>query len=351
MKRYLIATVRAAAALIFPVAFALAQAPALPDAAGRDVVQRVCGACHPATIVVGRGMTRQGWDQVVASMISRGAKGTPADFKTVTDYLAANFPVNQSPVTAGRRPIRRGGSGPSDKQIVDADAAGRGKLLYAKDCQSCHGAMARGGSGGPDLVRSVTVLHDRYGDALAPYLRNVHPQIPAALSEANIKDLSHFLHQQVADTLRSGPFTKVLNVLTGDARTGEAYFNGPGGCTKCHSAARDLAGVASRYDAPSLQQRMLFPRTVALGRGVVPDVRPVTADVTPADGQAVSGTLLYFDDFNVSLRDASGTYRSWKRTPELTVELHDPYKAHDELLDQVTDKDIHDLVAYLETLK
>lgn len=357
MIRNLRKTIRLAVVLFLPAAVALAQSEGLPDAAGRDVVQRVCGVCHPATIVIGRGMTQQGWESVVASMISRGAKGTPSDFKAITDYLARNFPPDQPTAKAGSHPTRTGRphAGPGDQQIVDPDAAVRGKTVYTADCLSCHGPMARGGSGGPDLVRSSIVLHDRYGNVLAPYLRDKHPKTDAApitaLSKANIQDLSHFLREQVNNTLRSGPFTKVLDVLTGDPQAGKAYFNGPGGCTNCHSVRGDLSGIASKYDPPALQQRLLFPRTVALGRGVLPTVKPVTVEVTSEGGQSILGTLEYVDEFNVSLRDGSGTYHSWKRTPELKIDIHDPYKAHDDLLDRITDPDIHNLVAYLETLK
>jgi cytochrome c oxidase cbb3-type subunit III len=155
----------------------------------------------------------------------------------------------------------------------------------------------------------------------------------------------------VDNTLRSGPYTKVLNVLTGNPNSGAAYFNGAGGCTQCHSATGDLAGIANKYDPPTLQQRMLFPHVVALGRGAISPTKPVTVTVATPDGQSVSGTLVRMDDFNISLRDANGDYHAWKRTPELRIQKHDPYAAHDELLDRITDKDIHNLVAYLETLK
>jgi len=139
--------------------------------------------------------------------------------------------------------------------------------------------------------------------------------------------------------------------MTGNAQAGAAYFNGAGGCAKCHSITGDLAGIGSKYDPPTLQQRLLFPRTVAVGRRVVSSVKPVTVTVTPENGDAVSGTLVRMDDFEVALRDGTGTYRSWKRTPELKIQLNDPYVGHDELLDRITDTDIHNLVAYLETLK
>lgn len=293
---------------------------------------------------------------MVATMITRGAKGTPAEFEAVTDYLAKNLPPKSSGgSTAAATRHSEFPAGPRDRQVVDPKAAERGKTVYLSGCRNCHGALARGTANGPDLVRSIIVLHDRYGDTIGPYLRQTHPahnDAPfASLTDNQIRDVSHFLHQQVEDTLRSGPYTKVLNVLTGNAQAGAAYFNGAGGCTGCHSATGDLAGVASKYDPPTLQQRLLFPRTAALGRHSATATKPATVTVRPENGKSVSGTLVYIDDFNVSLRDAGGNYHSWTRTSQVKVDLHDPYTAHEELLDKITDADIHNLVAYLETLK
>jgi len=332
-----------------------AQAPVLPDAPGRDTLQRVCAGCHPATVVLGHGMTREGWGQIVATMITRGAKGSAADFQTVTDYLAKNLPPTSS-ISNSASPRRTAlSAGPRDRQIIDSKAAERGKAIYTPDCGSCHGPLARGTSNGPDLVRSSIVLHDRYGDKIGPYLLNSQPasgaEPIASLGAKQVQDISHFLHQQVEDTLRSGPYTQVLNVLTGNAQAGAAYFNGAGACATCHSVTGDLAGIASKYDPPTLQQRLLFPRTVAFGRGPVTTPKPVTVTVTTENGESVSGTLVYIDDFNVALRDAEGNYRSWTRTPQLKIERHDPYAAHEALLDKITDNDIHNLVAYLDTLK
>jgi cytochrome c oxidase cbb3-type subunit 3 len=343
------------AGALLSAALVFAQAPGLPDAPGRDTLERVCGACHPATVVLGHGMTREGWGQVVATMITRGAKGNAADFQTVTDYLAKNLPPKTSTTSAA--PPRRSAlsAGPQDRQTIDPKAAERGKAIYTLDCGSCHGPLARGASNGPDLVRSSIVLHDHYGDTIGPYLLHRHPasaaEPMASLAAKQVQDISHFLHQQVEDTLRSGPYTQVLNVLTGNAQAGAAYFNGAGACTTCHSVTGDLAGIASKYDPPTLQQRLLFPRTVALGRGPVNTPKPVTATVTTENGESISGMLVHIDDFNVALRDAAGNYHSWIRTPQLKIERHDPYAAHEALLDKITDTDIHDLVAYLDTLK
>ncbi len=296
-------------------------------------------------------------------MVQRGAKGTEEEFGQVLDYLATNFPPegHSNPARTASPsppPRRRGGGlsmGANDKHVVDPEAAARGKTVYIAECITCHGPKARGNDNGPDLVRSVTILRDRYADTIGPFLKHGHPmqsgKSSASLTAVQVADLSHFLHQRVYDTLRSGPYSKVINVLTGDAKAGETYFNGAGGCRSCHSVTGDLAGIAQKYDPPTLQQRFVFPQTLGFGRGATGHSKPVMVTVTPPSGQSVSGLLLHLDDFNVSLRDASGDYHSWKRIEQLKITKSDPYAAHVALLDKYTDKNIHDVVAYLETLK
>src|SRR5215467_3520421 len=161
-----------------------------------------------------------------------------------------------------------------------------------------------------------------------------------ALSQSQIVDLSHFLKRRIEETSRNRNATVPPNVLTGNVQAGRAYFNGAGKCSTCHSPAGDLAGVAKKYDPVTLQQRFLFPRG---GRGT----KPAKVTVTPPSGSPVSGTLERIDDFTISMRDEAGEYRSWKRTAGLKFELSDPYAAHDSLLDQYSDADIHNIVAYL----
>src|ERR1700722_15072664 len=85
--------------------FALGQSPGgqLPEAPNRETVQRICSACHPAEIVLGRGMTREQWGSIVSNMISRGAKGSDEEFARVVDYLAQNLP----PVKDGGTPVAK----------------------------------------------------------------------------------------------------------------------------------------------------------------------------------------------------------------------------------------------------
>ena len=195
---------------------------------------------------------------------------------------------------------------------------------------------------------------DRYGNEIGALLQKGHPTQSGAasssLTKTQVEELAHFIHQRLNDTLRGSPIFEPQNVLTGDAKAGAAYFNGEGKCSTCHSATGDFAGIGKKYNPVTLQQRFLFPRIVARGRGAAAG-KPVTVTVTPSNGAAVSGVLLHLDDFNVSLRDEAGEYFSWKRTPALKIVKNDPYAMHIELLDKYTDKNMHDIVAYLETLK
>jgi mono/diheme cytochrome c family protein len=244
--------------------------------------------------------------------------------------------------------------GAADRHRVEPAAAERGQKIYAAECVTCHGASARGTERGANLIRSPRVLRDRYGSAIGPFLKLGHPMqtgAPSAtLSDTQIVDISHFIWDRINSTLRGSPEFDVKDVLTGDPRAGEAYFKGDGGCSSCHSPSGDLAGYGKRYAPVDIQQRFVFPgATGGRGRG---GARPqVTATVTFPSGPAVSGVLVSSDDFHVALRDESGQYRSWVRTPAMKIVKKDPYRAHVELLDRLTDKAMHDVVAYLETLK
>jgi mono/diheme cytochrome c family protein len=238
---------------------------------------------------------------------------------------------------------------------VDPASAERGGLIFQQSCSQCHGSDARGALSGPDLIRSLVVLHDRaqqlHGSELAPLLKKP-PSHNFDLTDAQVADISQFLTRAINRTLRSGYSNQPTNMLSGNAKAGEAYFNGAGGCSKCHSPTGDLAGIAKRYDPAAMQQRFVFPGS---GRGRGPDgpTQPAKSKVTvtPPAGQPITGTLVRIDDFNVSLLDASGQVHRWTRVPGMKVEVDDPYAAHIALLDKYTDTEIHNMTAYLETLK
>jgi mono/diheme cytochrome c family protein len=311
----------------------------------------------------GRRMTRQQWGTTVSDMIGRGAKITDDEFDQIVGYLATAFPLNGDASTGAaatkqtKAPRKRSlidQAGSQDKQIVDEDAAALGRTVYIAQCITCHGTHARGGDRGADLVRSVLVLHDRYGSTIGPYLAQGHPKgKPVDLTKEQVVNLSHFLHEQIGNTLRTGPYNNVGNILVGGAKAGKLYFEGAGGCTKCHSATGDLAHIASKYDPLAIQQKVVFPENRAITKqgSASRQHGAATVTVTTPAGTTVTGEPSNIDDFNVSLRDAAGKYFSFKRSPDLKVEKHNPYAGHEALLETYTDKDIHDVVSYLETLQ
>jgi cytochrome c oxidase cbb3-type subunit 3 len=136
------------------------------------------------------------------------------------------------------------------------------------------------------------------------------------------------------------------DLQTGDARAGKTYFEGAGGCSTCHSPAGDLSGVANRFEGLALLQRMLYPPSVKGTRRAV----PAQVAVTLPSGQTIAGALAHRDEFTIALIDASGSYRSWS-TSDVKFSVVDPLEAHAALLEKYTDAEMHNVLAYLQTLR
>src|SRR3954462_5616290 len=197
-----------------------------------------------------------------------------------------------------------GAAGPADKPLVDFALADKGKDVWFAECVTCHGAQARGTDNGPNLLRSIVFLRDRYGSEIGPFLRKGHPlqsgKPAASLTDEQITSISHFLRKELNDTLRGAAVFTVQDIRTGDAKAGAEFFNGTGKCTTCHSTTGDLAGLAGKYETVDIQQRMLFPGGGRGGRRGGPPARSaVQVTVTPQGSAPVSGVLVYMDDFVV----------------------------------------------------
>lgn len=242
----------------------------------------------------------------------------------------------------------------------DAAQVARGAKLFAANCASCHGATAKGftGKDNTDLIRSLYVLDDEKGILLLPPIKNGFPDKgmpPSKLTDDEIKDVAAWLRVQSYGAGHRTTYS-FLDILTGDAKKGEAYFNGAGKCNTCHSVTVDLKGVGARFSPQQLQGRWLSPSAGRGGRGAAASATPSraarTVVVTLPGGQSVSGTLDRIDDFNVALHDANGQYHSFARNGDVPkVVVTDPLKTHIDMLRTYTDADIHNVTAYLVTLK
>jgi cytochrome c oxidase cbb3-type subunit III len=231
------------------------------------------------------------------------------------------------------------------QQQANAASASAGKTVFQQNCGFCHGPDGRGASG-PDLIRSALVSHDVNGNLIGNIVRNGRPQkgMPAfAFSDVQIRQIADFLHSEarIASTVaRRVPLEyPVQKLLVGNAQAGQAYFDGAGKCSQCHSPTGDLAHIATKYKPIDLQGRIAFPS------GANPNLT-----VVDEAGNKFEGEQVYADEFLVSLRDRNGWTHTWTRAL-VKLQVHDPLAAHVSLLATYTDQNIHDLFAYLETLK
>lgn len=331
-------------------------------ARGAQVFKANCAACHgqnrqgtpplfPSLIGVGKRLTVQQEEKIIhngrgqmppfpnlqkqelASLLyflNDGKMATAKSTSASDAHMASpTVPVAPAVVHVASGPLATGGS------------------LFQQNCAFCHGRDAAGGESGPDLTRSKLVATDRRGDKISEVVRNGRTEgdkkMPAfKFSDSEMDAIVAFIHDQTRKA-NAKPGSRrgvdVADLQTGDVAAGKQYFEGPGGCASCHSPTGDLAHVASKYEGLELEQRMLYPRNVK---------SKVT--VTLPSGEKASGTVAYLDEFTVGLLDPTGRYRSWPvRAVKYSVES--PVDAHVAQFPKYTDPDIHNLMAYMQTLR
>ena len=290
-------------------------------------------------------------------------------FVVLAALLVATFRLAaaQQPAAAGGTATAAGQGGGQPSGLTpltpfDQAAVERGRQLLVAECGFCHGSSARGGQSGSDLTRSALVQDDEDGQQLGEFLRagRLDRGMPKFdFSRGQISDLATFLHAAIYLAANRRLY-QILDIVTGDLKAGEAFFNGAGKCTTCHSVTGDLKGVGSKFDPPTLQNRFVMPRG---GRGAVPpggvpppaylDKNAVTVTVTLPSGQSFTGAMVRVTDFDVTLYDpVTEQLRSWLRNGNVPkVTITDPLQAHVDMWTKWTDADMHDMTAYLASLK
>jgi mono/diheme cytochrome c family protein len=327
-----------------------AAAPA-SDSVGAASYTKHCAICHgdnregilpafPPLV----GIKRQLTDQQITALIHVGKGRMPGlpgvqneELAGLLRFLASTPEITPS-LTAGAAGGNRRGP-----QLTGEAAAGG--ALFLQNCAFCHGRDAMGGETGPDLTQSKLVLEDADGSKIMGVVREgrIEKKMPAfQFSSPELVSLVAFIRARVtaaASMKGNRRGVDVSDLQTGNAEAGKKYFNGAGGCANCHSPTGDLAGVARRYEGLRLEERMLYPR----------DAKSSVL-VTLPSGQKVEGTLAYLDEFTVGLRDHDGNYKSWA-IENVKYAVNSPVDAHVEQFPKYTDDDIHNLMAYLQTLK
>jgi cytochrome c oxidase cbb3-type subunit III len=302
-------------------------------------------------------------------------------FAMPTAMLAQTQPATpqrgpQAPPPQGGRGAAQGrgagqGRGPNfpqqQRQLADAAVVAKGKGLYEANCAACHGIDLRGGQqGGPNLLRSQTLLSDKAGELVIPIVRGGRPTPPAGMPpmppfpfpDDDIKAIAEYLHSVLKEAGRQGrpPVDETVppeKVLVGDATAGQAFFNTR--CGSCHSTSGDLQHIGSRAADPRELQN-LWVSGGSSGRGGRGrggnEGHPATAVVTTTSGTRVEGRLARIDDFIVTIVQDDGTRRTFVRNGgDPKVEIRDPSAAHRTLVPTLADSDMHNVTAYLWTIK
>ena len=294
-------------------------------------------------VLLGLGAVALAAEQPLASLAAQQEQGQQATPQTPAK------PPGTPPAPAARPsayPVRAA----ADPAVVQ-----RGRQIFSANCSFCHGSDARGGEGGPNLIRSELVLNDKNGELIATVVQNGRPDkgMPKFdLSLEEIASIAAFIHSMPVGG--RAETTGVVDPLVGDAKAGEAYFNGPGKCAGCHSVSGDLTGIGAKYtDVRALQGAMLSGgAAVTQGYAGLPASARKTVTVTLQSGETVKGQLDQIDDFIVALTDSDGNYHSYVRhgdSPKVTIS--NPLQPHFDMLRNFKDEEIHNVTAYLVTLK
>lgn len=315
---------------------------------GDKVYQQHCAICHgeklegnPPSFPPLTGISRQLDPQQEEEIIHHGKGRMPAFPKLQNVELSSLLHLLNSGQMLAAGDAHASDSHPSSSLLVT------GSSIFQQNCAFCHGRDAGGGESGPDLTRSKLVAADRGGDMISDVVLNGRTagekKMPAfKFSESEIASVAAFIHDQRKKSMsrpggRAG--VDVADLQTGNVDAGKQYFQGPGGCSLCHSPTGDLAHIAARYEGLQLEEQMLYPRNAKS-----------TVTVTLAPGKTATGTVAYLDEFTVGLVDDTGTYRSWP-TATVKYSVHSPVDAHVAQFPKYTDADVHNLMAYLQTLR
>ena len=253
---------------------------------------------------------------------------------------------------------RQGGFVPGQKRAPEDPAeVKRGKTLFEINCRGCHGSDLRGGDmGGPNLLRSPAALTDQHGEMITPIIHGSRQKMgmPAIdINDADAQAVAAYVRTVIGGIQGQGkpPAEGHVDpsILVGNASEGKAYFDTK--CSGCHSASGDMKAFVGRVK----DQKRMQSTWVEGGRngGEFSAKRTPTAEVTLPSGEKIEGLVAQVDEFLITLKLADGTVRSIVRVSAVNpaMAIHDPLQRHREMLSEYTDKDIHDVTAYLETLR
>ncbi|HXY23020.1 MAG TPA: c-type cytochrome [Candidatus Acidoferrum sp.] len=236
-----------------------------------------------------------------------------------------------------------------------------GEYQFRLNCAFCHGLGARGGGRGPDLTRA----QKRHGNSDAEIFHNIHDGItgtamPAATNGGIGVGMTDEEIWQVVTYLRSVQVKAPAQPI-GNAPHGKELFYGSAGCSTCHMIegkggrfGPDLTGTGASRSTDYLIESVRNPSR-RLAQGIFEAMKEFpqeyeSVSVVTADGTKYAGVVLNEDQFTLQMLDTREQLHLFEKDKLPSCEKHreSAMPAYDQKM--LGDKDLQDLIAYLQTV-
>lgn len=260
------------------------------------------------------------------------------------------------PLGADDAPLKPGNSAtpsPGATTVEEQAALAEGQSLYRGLCSGCHGGTGRGGKG-PNLTDDKW-LHGSKDEDLARVINNGVPRTTMKkLGEALKPEQIAKIIAYVRSLAKAPGESNWKPYMPGDPKAGEQLFfdeKGKALCAKCHTAHRKGGHVGPTLDRIAVRRspEYIMESIVQPSKFIDPLFESVQV-VTP-QGKVITGLRINETNFNIQLREENGKFHSFNKKDLEEFRVLDKSLMPENLTDQLSVKQLHDLFAFLMTLE
>jgi putative heme-binding domain-containing protein len=236
---------------------------------------------------------------------------------------------------------------------LDPAALAEGQALFRGLCSGCHGGSGRGGKG-PDLTDNRWIHGGSDADVESVIQNGVPKTTMKKLGDALKPDQIRKLIVYIRSLARAPTESTWRPYVTGDPQTGRKLFFDPQGkiqCAKCHSVGGEggrigpaLDRIASRRAPEFVMESILQP-----SKDIAPEFEAVA--VATKDGRVITGLRASETNFSIQLYEETGRFHSFLKRDLEEFKVLKKSLMPENLGEQLTVKELHDLFAYLMTLE
>jgi putative heme-binding domain-containing protein len=243
---------------------------------------------------------------------------------------------------------------PAKSLTVEEQAAlAEGQALYRGLCSGCHGGTGRGGKG-PNLTDDRW-LHGSKDEDLARVITNGVPRTTMKkLGEALKPEQIAKIIAYVRSLARAPAESSWKPYLAGDPKAGEQLFfdeKGKALCAKCHTVNRKGGHVGPTLDRIAVRRspEYIMESIVLPSKFIDPLYESV--QVVTQQGKVITGLRINETNFSIQLREENGKFHSFDKRELEEFRVLDKSLMPENLVEQLTVKQLHDVFAFLMTLE